>query len=70
MSVVEAAALLVAVATLLTSVSGLVLALRNRGAVASVHKLVNGQSKVILDLTSTRAFNAGLAYGRRATDRR
>jgi len=64
----EAAALLVALATLVTSVSGLVLSVRNRGAVASVHNLVNGQSDRLLSLTHSRAFEAGKAYGRRSSD--
>lgn len=70
MSVVEAAALLVAIATFLTSVSGLVVAVRSRRAVADVHELVNGQSDRLLSLTQSRAFEAGTAYGRRISDQR
>ena len=67
-SVGELAALFVACATLLSSISGLVIALRNDGRLATVHRLVNGQSQQLLSLTHSTAFKAGQAYGRRASD--
>lgn len=55
--------LLVAAATLVSAIAGLVVAVRTGAKVSATHDLVNGQSARLETFTSTAAHSAGVAEG-------
>jgi len=63
-SLTELGLLITAIATLVSSCAGLVVALRTSGRVAAVKTLVNGQSETLNTLTAATSFAAGVEHGR------
>lgn len=63
MTATEVSSLIVATATLLTAIGGLVVAIRTGAKVAATHELVNGQSHALNELTGKAAFAEGKLAG-------
>jgi len=59
----EVAGLLVAAATFITSVAGLVVAVRSSGTAARTHDLVNGQSQRLEAMNAASARESGFQAG-------
>lgn len=59
----ELAQILVALATLVSAIAGLVVAIRTGQKVAETHELVNGRTGLLLDATAASARSKGVLEG-------